>query len=411
MKSKVQASVAAANMRSCGHFIVSPFAIVLIASILYYLPVILLQVYQYDLFGLYRRGLKIQNPALSHGVVVLVLVFLIGAAKASFRPVFQPQVIRSDFLFWLLFWAYSCMAGLSLSILSSELELLGLVRDLFFEPVQFALNLALVGVKLSEGGLLRFYLAIHFLPVLWYIWSNNYQCDRLFFLRKLLLAIFFGLIFFVFVLLTRRELIIYLVLIMLVGFGGRVKKAYLLTILTLVALVSVYLISMRLGDVDFGLEMYFTSEEFYPFQLSLLLIDEWVGNPYLKNLIQIMPGVLLTDMPTVLSPSIMSEYFNHYGPGPTVGLPYAVIAFGVLYPCIYIMANFLFLNQIRTMISRCPENGRLIPLYAFLLLKLFLLVRNGEFFNHFLDSLIFVILYLPFIFITPRGQHETSCTK
>jgi len=408
MDSNVQSSTAGAEARNRAHLIVSPFFIVLAASILYYAPVLVLQAYHYDLFGLYRTGLKLQNPWLSHGVVVLVVLFLLGTAKAKFRAVFKPTVARSDFLFWGLFCVYTCMALVSMMVLVTELELLSLANDMFFDPIQFALKLAMIGVKLGEGGLLKFYLMIHFLPVLWFLWCSNTRPGRWVFVRKAVLYASFGLIFFFFVLLTRRELIIYLMLILLIGFGGKVKKTYIFSILALVGLTSVYLVSMRLGDVDFSPELYFTSEEFYPFQLSLVLIDEWVSQPYMKSLMQITPAVLLTDMPTVISPSIMSRYFNHTGPGPTVGLPYAVTAFGVLYPCLYILTNFLFLNQIRVMVSRYAANARLIPLYAFLLLKLFLLVRNGEFFNHFLDSMLFVTLYLPFIFVTPRTQHGTA---
>jgi hypothetical protein len=405
MHNKINVDPRGTDILGHGQFIISPFAIALAASILYYAPVIILQLYRYDLFGLYRTGLKIQDPILSHGLIVLVLTFLLATAKAKFRIVLTPRVIQSDFFFWLIFIVYSCISLVSLVILVVELDLLTLAHDMIFEPLQFALKLAMVGVKLSEGGLLKFYLLIHFLPVLWYLWVTKYECKRWFFLRKLFLFVFFAVIFFIFVLLTRRELIIYLILILLIGFGGRIKKAYLISVMAFVVAIFIYLVSMRLGDVDFGVEMYFTSEEFYPFQLSLFLLDEWIRQPYMRDLLQITPAVLFTDMPTTISPSVMSTYFNHNAAGPTVGLPYGVVAFGVVYPCVYIVANFIFLNQIRALASRGRANGALIPLYAFLLLKLFLLVRNGEFFNHFLDTLLFVTLYLPFVFVTSRVQH------
>lgn len=408
-KNALQAGMTTVDARNRGHLIISPFLIIFIASILYYGPVIILQLYGYNLFASYAKGIKLHDPLLSHGVVVLVLFFLaLVAAGTKFRPVFKLEAIRSDSLFWLVFWIYACMAGLSLLVLASKLELLSIVHDLFFEPVQFAVKISMVGVTLSSGGLLKFYLGIHFLPVLWYLWATNYECKKWFVAWKIFLVASFALIFFIFFLMTRRELILYLVLILLLGFGGRVKKTYIFALLSLVAAVFVYLISMRLGDVSFGPERYFTSEEFYPYQLSLLLIDEWLRQPYIKNLLQITPAVFLTNMPTVISPSIMSEYFNHNGPGPTMGLPYAIVAFGILYPCMYVAGNFFFLNQIRALIAKVPENARLIPLYAILLLKLFLLVRNGELFNHFLDSVMFVTLYLPFIFVVPRGQRGSA---
>lgn len=382
-----------------------PHAIIFVTFLIYLTPALIIELTNHPYLASYSSGLRLKNPIPVYGIIsaLSALVFIIFKFPILKISVSASEIENKKYLAlvlasWIVIFLYSMIE------LNDSLELITLAGMLFTDVISFSIRQPMIGVILSEGGKLKYYFLAHFGVIIWFyifsLWDKN-SISRKF----LLILTFLGLIF-IYFLMTRREILIYAILVFMIGFGNKIniKIIAAMAILSIASVIAS--VNLRIGsDHILDLSNYFASEEFYPFQLSAFLIDSWIDFFEMRNPLEMTPINLIGGGASVLSPQIVAEKFNHFGPGPTIGIFYPIISFGFILPILYLVYYSIIINSIHTLYLN-PKTKRLAtPIYSFLILKLFLLVRNGEFVNNLIDCLIFSILYTPFFFI------EISLTK
>lgn len=378
--------------------LISPANIFFATIVLYGVPACYMSVWGGGLVQAYTNGYKLVHPIevlILVSCVLAVLSFCVINAPTMSLKVdarFSPTGWRFLFFSWVLALLYACW------VLIMELRLDEVVLAMLGRSPDYVTLQAAVGVKLAGGGLLRFYFISYFFPVIWFF---CFKVNRRLIGGVIFWLSYFSIVFFFFVL-SRRELIIYALMILLLGFFPNISRAKFFGLLLMAMSVMFFMVGVRVGfGGDFSIVKYFAGEEFYPFQLGVFLLDHWLSNPTVRNLVAISPFAIFSKDGSTISPLVMNEYFGYLGPGPTVSIIYTVVAYGFAIPILYFLFVSLLTKTLHLMSAR--ESGwYLIPLYCYMLLKFFLLVRNGELFNSMMDMVLFFCLYVPFVFFRPH---------
>jgi len=217
--------------------------------------------------------------------------------------------------------------------------------------------------------------------------------------------------------LTRREMLILFVAWWFVHIaitGGR-RRSVLLWSVGILFGVGLYL-SMLLRSIDILDDpmSYFLSGEFEPFRFSLYLLEQWIRKPEIVSPWSYM-------FPLVDDHSLIGSvncYFNYVLNGEeqclgrnTVTIYTTMLYFGLLPPLFFYAVAIFLVKQTAFWVERQPSYLHSF-LYAFCLLRLFLLIRNGELLNGLIDNVVLLILVVLFYSvvgckITRDSSHPT----
>ena len=367
--------------------------------LIYVIPVLLVQFWDGQFLAAYGQGIVLNNVFLTWVVAIVMSTSIFTLCYLPLRlPKLNLPYIEISVIFWMNIGIWILVVAFSCFELISQLGLFDLFLNSFTDPVAYALEQPLVGVNLGSGGLLRYYFLSHYLIVIWFFLFKSADLEK----RKN--KIFFWITFFIINLfhfyVTRRETLLFNCLVLIIGFQSIVKTRHIVIGILVFTSASIFLVLSRFGaEQEYKILSYFLSEEFYPFQLGFILVDEWISTPTMGSIIALTPFSLIDNESSTLSAQQMLRLFNHLGPGPTVSFFYPIIAFGILPALCYFSMSIVIMKAVYIRICENGSQFVLIPLYAYLCLKLFLLIRNGELVNHFVDCIIFSALYLPFYFI------------
>lgn len=385
----------------------TPKNIYALTVFIYILPVLFLFFNDDGYMVKFVSGYKLSNPVIVFLIISLIAIALYFISGLSTVSNIRIPSCGSEKIWWVIFCIYTMMAFASAGILVVALDLITLIDYLINDQLKFVIMQPTIGVTLSESGLLKFFMISYLLSYLWMLFfikiGTNSNTKKLFFIITFVLI---GIFYF---LLTRRELLMYHFANMIIGFLSFKNIKKLFTVALVCIGIMIYSVMLRMGDVDYDgglIGSYFRSEEFYPFQFSAYLIDKWTEDPYFKNFFEITPLVVFFNQSTTISPNLMAAIFNYYGPGPTAGIFYSVLSYGIIYPVLYF---YLLVKTLWYFYEKCKNdiNGWVYyPFYTFIILKLFLLVRNGEFVNNFIDLFIFSVLCVPFMVFRVRRFDE-----
>lgn len=380
----------------------SPSSVLNAIFFVYLLPVLYLQFSGgYFLSGIYP--VKLVDP-----VIVLAIFFvnllalnvvssLCGCVKWPLIKVVESPVALS----YLVVFLWGLISFFSINYLVLELDLIKLFISIFSDPVYYFLEQPKVGVRLSEGGHLKYFLLSQFSIVsLYVLWKL--VLPRRTFVKFLFL---FALVFLVvlFYLISRREVIVFIFVVLSLEFFRDKSVLAFSKYLIPLSFVMISIVGIRTGsDNLLDLSGFFSSQEFYPFQVGAVALDKWMSDLSLRSPMELLPfNIFYADF-SLLSVSTMEKNFAFVGHGPTVSINYALWVYG-FFPVLFCFALAMLLTEFVYRQAFGARSGFVwLPVYAWLVIKLLLLVRNGEFVNYFVDVFLFLVLYLPFIVCAPR---------
>ena len=382
-----------------------PVNLVSITFIVYFLPVIIILLQEKDfLMDLYPTHLK--YPGLVFSLLALNYIILFFLARYNHVNIsFDYRLNLPSFFVKSVLVFFVVLCALSLLILNSKLGIFSLLYQLVYDRALYFINQPMVGVVLASSGILKYFFISQFSFVLVYlIYKMAHKKNFVFYV--FISCVLFSLLLF-FYLVSRREVLIYFFILFFLGFLGGKKVYSAIKYILPLFVVLIITVNIRTGNENiFDVLGFLSSQEFYPFQFGAILIDKWISSFYIENPVYITPFSLLLSDYNTLSSRQMFEVFSHVGPGPTVSINYTLTAFFYFPVMMYFYITCLFMSSIYT---RCFSSDRsyvYIPYYAFLCIKLILLIRNGEIVNHFLDCAIFTVLYIPLFVVLPRLKNE-----
>lgn len=201
--------------------------------------------------------------------------------------------------------------------------------------------------------------------------------------------------------LTRREMAILLFVWGVVYFATQSGRRSI-RILWLIGIISGFAlyVSMLFRGIDIVDDpaSYFTSGEFEPFRYALYLIEKWVNDPHIVSpWAYVFP--LVSDQGPIGSVNgyftvLMlgdSQWLGHH----TVTIFTTMLYFGLVFPLLFYSLAVFLLKQSGYWLERQP-GFYCSFLYAFFLLKFFIIIRNGELIASLVDTAVLLILVITF---------------
>lgn len=203
------------------------------------------------------------------------------------------------------------------------------------------------------------------------------------------------------ILTTRRELA--LIGLIWLGFLLLQKKGikYMLLIFTPIIIVVMYVaLLFRNIDIFESPLKYFSTGEFEPIRYALLLGYKWTENmQYISPVEYSIPFIADGVMVREINAKAASMIFNVPSIDSALGLPTVTIFttflyFGGLVPLLFYVAHVFVTKQCAFVYER--SNSYIFSyLYVFSLIRLLLVIRNGELFAGIIDS---IVLFAIFVF-------------
>lgn len=254
------------------------------------------------------------------------------------------------------------------------------------------------GYDIINSGGLFFYTVLYFLPL--YVFSFSFD-EKNEFKRKLLVFLSFFLIA-IYSMAGRREILLIIPLISVLS--SKENNRFLLNVLiacVLFTTLAVFLLMARVKADGFDLSTYLDTQEFYPYTYGSYLAVEKISFFDTEEVKRLFPFYVITGDDN-LSFYTRKEYFNYSDNGPTVTLLYPMLAFFPL-SVFFLAAIFSQLKYLhRELVFKSKVSGPRVILYSYLMIKLFVLVRNGEFGLFFWDVLLFLLILSPVLFFKKK---------
>ena len=304
-----------------------------------------------------------------------VVLYAAFKFKISFTQTSSKYFPRPVSLFVSLF--YGCLCIYSIIILDKTLDISLLFDQLLNDQLLYLLNQPKVGVELANSGVLKFFFIAQMSFVLIFFALNIYQKSMLVKLLCFFLIIFLLVFFF---LVSRREVIIFALLIGLLGFLDKRPIGSAVKFIVPVFGFMIIMVNLRLGSENvLDLTGFLRSQEFYPFQFGAILIDRWISSFYLEDVSYLIPvSIFFDDFEfTTLSQKSMSDVYSHLGPGPTVSINYTLVAFLFAPLIVYLAAISAIMHYIYHKCLTSKRSYLYVPYYAFLSIKLLLFLANN----------------------------------
>lgn len=320
-------------------------------------------------------------------VLVLLLILVAIAPAMGLRPVKirVPRVVFNIMIAAYLVTGFSCFAYMFTKLgIADMLMALGGGR---IGAAKFIYNN--IASQLNELNLLKYYFLSSTAIIGFY---------TLFYYKPRLLILSLSVLALIYILISRREIILFIVSLILVN--PHVKKTWKFSLAILAIVAFFVIVVIRVADYSTQSNIlydYYSSQELYPYQFGAYLIDRFLAG-------QIKIGLEGIGFNTTLAGFEQARFFNFNGFGPTVGIAYPFIRTGLFLPSLYMIFYFSLLKTVG-LLSKKDRAYKVVLIY--LAIKLFVLLRNGEFVTNFVDILLFFVIVLPFIAVSaPRQQSQ-----
>lgn len=384
----------------------SPCFLLNLTFIVYFLPM---------LFAMMAKdGSLLENfsaVTLRHPILSLLIFFcnwlvlnLLYKAAPSISLAHWPQLSNGK-LYKLLAWMYVFAGSAALVYLNMRLQIPDLLSALVHgDLLNFAIGYATTGVVLATEHLLKFY------------FLSNMLVIGLFLLRPvakgiLVWNIAIWLLVLDYLLISRREIVIMIALLWLLGRSfraGQRRKKGLVIGGVIIVIIFVGIINLRTGSSFLDLGSFLGSQEFAPFQVGIFLIDKDLGNFQLGNAMDLF--LPLANYPTLAARELNRYFYYREVAGPTVSINYTLFKYGYIPVCVYLYAFFIFCKT--SYKAHLNHSAAIVlVLHGFLCMKMFNLIRNGEVFTHLVDLALFGILCLPFFALANPPAHAPSMER
>jgi hypothetical protein len=385
------------NINTIKSKLLSPLSIINLVFLVFAVPAI----YQVLTLGvLLPEFYELKNNFGYHQTAVILFSFIIVNVLYSLAPkfnfYFKPVLISHNihimavsiqfFIFIICFILFNI-----------KYDYFGYINSIFTAnsvPAAYKV-VAEFGYNLINDGGLFFYTVLYFVPIFFAALSLNVN-NRI--LRNFFLIFSVGGIF-LYSLAGRRELLL-LIPIIAILVSKENKYFFFKMFGAAIALIAIstLLLLARIKSDGFNLDDYLGSQEFYPFTYGSLLVVEYFNYFEFNEFLKLFPFYVLSGEDN-LSFYTRKLYFNYYSNGPTVTIVYPLIAF-FPFSAFLLLGVFSVMKRLHYMIFiEKKEDLGLILLYSFLIIKLFLLIRNGEVGLFFWDLIFFFIMLSPVLLL------------
>ena len=173
---------------------------------------------------------------------------------------------------------------------------------------------------------------------------------------------------------------------------------YMLIIFGPIILIFMYVFMMfRNIDILSSPLKYASTGEFEPFRLSLLLGYKWIGNyQYISPLEYVIPflsdGPVIRDVNGYFTEAVFNLPFDSNLGLPTVSIFTTFLYFGGILPVIFYGIHLFLIKQCAFMYEH-SASYMYSYLYVFSLIKLLLMIRNGQLFSGLIDSIVLFFIF------------------
>jgi hypothetical protein len=216
--------------------------------------------------------------------------------------------------------------------------------------------------------------------------------------------------------LTRREMLLLLVFWLFL-YGSTTNRLrwtsrglWLLGLLSAVALY--FSLLLRGIDILDDPLSYFASGEFEPFRFAAFLIDSWLQDPvYVSPLAYAIPfgsDQFIASVNNFFNALLLGEsgFLGRH----TVTIYVTVLYFGFLVPVVFFCIATFLARQSAHFLERSPSYQTAFY-YAFFLMKLFIILRNGELLASLVDTAVLLIVAVPFhLLVRTRLRRDQPAT-
>lgn len=340
---------------------------------------------------------------------VLVIIFFVFSVNVIYlvTPAFNllpRKIVVSNVSYNSVIFSVMCVFFVVIVLFNDKYLYFNYLEKVFFSRsiTDSYVVMAEFGYDIINSGGLFYYTVLYFFPLFVFSLSLNSR-NRY---NKIVFVSFSVLLILLYSMAGRREILLVIPIIAVLSSKDNnylIIKVFLSCFLF--SILAVILLMARVKADSFDLSLYLNTQEFYPYTYGSYLTVEKLKFFDYEEFKRLFPFYVFNGEDN-LSFLTRKEHFNYSDHGPTVTLLYPLVAF-------FPISIFLFMAVISQLkflhgkiFSDNKVEGSNVILYSFLIIKLFVLVRNGEFGLFFWDVILFVLLLSPVLFLKRKNNYE-----